>query len=255
MTVKYINHPPGYSFVESEDAAQGRMLFIRDDDKPEASATLPTIGVTEFTDPDGADVDGCIARSRTADYLKGDINTIRYTYDFSTVPPDADDSSPGDTESRRFTVGGEVTQIPDPAKGGWVWSPGGGACNQAIYKRIVTGTFYMTHVVADSDRIAFLNIVVNAAGKINSVPFENFNVGNVLFNGIEGTDRIGRSGREWPYSLSFSYRLIQGNDPTGAAVATNTWQYVWNTDANGWARPTNGGAFLYQTSSFAGLKP
>jgi len=162
-----------------------------------------------------------------------------------------------DADERRFQMGGEVISVDDPSAN-WVWASGP-AVTQPIFISTPMGSFTIQKQLgSDASKKTWIQGPVLARiGTINSVEFEDFRIGSVLFSGLSGGTQQDEDGDKiWVFELEFNWRLIR--DATGT-ITSNDWLYLWNQDASGagtgkWDIPIDAnGNMLYVSTALAAL--
>jgi len=253
---KYKRFTGGYRYNESQDETSGTEVYIRHDDAAGGIdlASLPILGTTPMLDPAGGTIATCIVRRKDVRYIDNDPATPEYTFGYSTQKG----ASPGrgvntDPATRRFDLGGEVVSIPE-GNLAWYWTTDHKSISQAIYKKIITGSFTIPKgPLTTAQKTTFIGLVKSQAGTICDAAFEDFSEGQVLFEGLSGGTTYLEGELRWQFDMSFAFRLI--NDAL-TAITQDDWLYIWREDQAIWDKPTDSPGvanFLYSKSTFSSL--
>lgn len=248
MPYKEIHGEGDYSFEVTETGITGQRTFLESTNG--AVTTLPAIG-DAMKDPDDNDVSACQLRSIRTVFHDGHGSSRKLVFSYSTAAGASAGGSrvPRNAADRQFYGGSEVISVDGV---GFEWYGTTDTVSTPVFKRLATGSFTVPKIGMDATAKGtwFTSHFIDKVGCINSVAFEGFRIGSVLFDSISGGNATDDSGAEvWNFTCNFLWRLIKDG-----SITQDDWQYILDADTGLWKKPKDSaGNLLYQTKAFAAM--
>lgn len=235
----------GYRFTLGPGEVSGTRVFQEDDNG--TLVNLPTRNVDLMVDPSGQVVEGCKAQTIVGTLRQGKANyTVQYKSGGGAGGGGGGQSiASSDPESRTYDMRADQILLSDT--GSFEFDVG----NQAapMEQGFPFMDLHFTIPVSGmsfQQKTIFMEACGDRVGALNASQFEEFNEGNVRFEGLSGGD-YWTSGqyfdvltqrvktytvRLWAFTMSFSNREFNFN--LGTNPTTYTWRHEWNPTDGAW---------------------